>query len=102
VLLSIVGTLITDTLSTIQGESRNDDDVFRVALAVTFISWFASEKTLSIHTIVTTGASVLLGTSLDVRARHGQAPRRRATRRRLLKSALLFAGMIAVINRRLR
>jgi len=27
---------------------------FAVALAVTFISWFASEKTLSIHTIVTT------------------------------------------------
>lgn len=55
VLVSVVGTLITDNLvdtfnvpllTTLIGCS--------ILLAATFAAWFASEKTLSIHTIVTT------------------------------------------------
>lgn len=55
VLLSIVGTLITDNLVDNFGVTLQTTTIaFSVALAVTFIAWYASEKTLSIHTIYTT------------------------------------------------
>ena len=54
VLISVVGTLITDNLTDNLGVSLwITTAVFAVALAVTFIVWFVSEKTLSIHSIVT-------------------------------------------------
>lgn len=54
VLVSVVGTLITDTLTDTLGISLVVTTiVFSAALAATFSAWFASEKTLSIHTIVT-------------------------------------------------
>ena len=55
VLISIVGTLITDNLTDNFGVSLvTTTIVFSVALAATFAAWYASERTLSIHTIVTT------------------------------------------------
>jgi uncharacterized membrane-anchored protein len=55
VLISIVGTLITDNLVDNFGVSLLTTTVlFTVALAATFAIWFASEKTLSIHAIFTT------------------------------------------------
>ncbi|MCX6714952.1 MAG: hypothetical protein NTX72_03990 [Candidatus Uhrbacteria bacterium] len=55
VLLSIVGTLITDNLTDNFGVSLETTTiVFAIALAITFFAWFNSEKTLSIHSIVTT------------------------------------------------
>lgn len=55
VLLSIVGTLITDNLTDNFGVSLvTTTIVFSVLLAVTFLAWYASEKTLSVHTIRTT------------------------------------------------
>ncbi|HEU4634699.1 MAG TPA: hypothetical protein VFS41_00865 [Edaphobacter sp.] len=52
VFLSIVGTLITDTLSDEFGVSLYiSTAVFAVALAVTFVLWHRSEHTLSIHEI---------------------------------------------------
>ena len=55
VLLSVVGTLITDNLTDNLGVSLITTTViFAIALAVTFIAWYISEKTLSIHSIVTT------------------------------------------------
>ncbi len=54
VLLSIVGTLITDNLTDNLGVSLVTTTlVFGLALAATFAAWFASERTLSIHTIFT-------------------------------------------------
>jgi uncharacterized membrane-anchored protein len=54
VLVSIVGTQITDFLSDKLGVSLYVSTVvFAVALAITFISWYNAERTLSIHTIVT-------------------------------------------------
>lgn len=54
VLLSIVGTLITDNLVDNLGVNLQvSTAVFAIALAVTFAIWFASERTLSIHSIVT-------------------------------------------------
>ena len=54
-LLSIVGTLITDNLTDNFGVSLvTTTIVFSVLLTVTFLAWYASEKTLSVHTIHTT------------------------------------------------
>lgn len=54
VFLSIVGTLITDNLSDNLGVSLYvSTAVFAAALAATFILWYRSEQTLSIHDITT-------------------------------------------------
>jgi uncharacterized membrane-anchored protein len=54
VLVSIVGTLISDNLVDNFGVSLwTTTVVFAVALAATFAAWWRSERTLSIHTIVT-------------------------------------------------
>lgn len=54
VLISVVGTQITDNLVDNLGVSLEATTiVFAVALAATFAAWYASEKTLSIHTIYT-------------------------------------------------
>ena len=54
VLISIVGTLITDNLTDNFGVSLEITTIiFTVALAVIFALWYRSEKTLSIHTIYT-------------------------------------------------
>ncbi len=55
VLLSIVGTLITDNLTDNLGVSLvTTTIVFGVLLAITFGAWYARERTLAIHTIHTT------------------------------------------------
>jgi uncharacterized membrane-anchored protein len=101
VLLSVVGTLITDNLTDNFGVSLVVSTIaFSIALAATFAAWYASERTLSIHTIVTrrreafywlailftfalgTAASDLFAEKLSV----GYWP-----------SALIFGGLIAVI-----
>ena len=54
VLISIVGTLITDNLVDNLGVSLETTTIiFAIALAATFALWYASERTLSIHTIYT-------------------------------------------------
>lgn len=54
VLISVVGTLVTDNLVTNLGVSlRVTTTLFAVALAATFAAWWATERTLSIHSIVT-------------------------------------------------
>lgn len=54
VLVSVVGTLITDNLTDHFGVPLQlSAGIFGAALAATFAAWFASERTLSIHTIVT-------------------------------------------------
>jgi uncharacterized membrane-anchored protein len=55
VLISIVGTLVTDNLVDNFGvELMNTAIFFTIALAATFAAWYASERTLSIHSIFTT------------------------------------------------
>lgn len=54
-LISVVGTLITDNLTDNMGVPLwLSTTGFSVLLALTFALWFASEKTLSIHSIFTT------------------------------------------------
>ena len=55
VLISIVGTLVTDNLVDNFGVSLVTTTVlFSALLALTFAAWFASERTLSIHKVKTT------------------------------------------------
>lgn len=55
VLISVVGTLVTDNLVDNLGVSLvTCTAVFTVALAATFALWYASERTLSIHKVFTT------------------------------------------------
>jgi uncharacterized membrane-anchored protein len=55
VLISVVGTLVTDNLVDNFGVALETTTiVFTIALAATFAAWYASEKTLSIHSIFTT------------------------------------------------
>ena len=55
VLISIVGTLVTDNLVDNFGVSLITTTIgFSLALLVTFALWYRSEKTLSIHSIFTT------------------------------------------------
>ena len=55
VLVSVVGTLITDNMVDNLGiELQTSTIFFSVVLAITFAVWYAFEKTLSIHTIYTT------------------------------------------------
>ncbi|MEI4272139.1 hypothetical protein TEK04_10430 [Klenkia sp. LSe6-5] len=54
VLISVVGTLITDNLTDNLGVPLEATTaVFAVALGLTFAGWYAAERTLSIHSIVT-------------------------------------------------
>ena len=54
VLISIVGTLITDNLEKMGVSFLTSTFLFSGLLAVTFAIWYAFERTLSIHTIYTT------------------------------------------------
>ena len=55
VLISVVGTQITDNLTDNLGVSLvTTTIVFSVILAIVFAIWYANERTLSIHTIYTT------------------------------------------------
>ncbi len=102
VLISVVGTLITDNLSDNLGVPLiTSTIVFGVALIITFIVWFISEKTLSIHSIYTTKREAFywlailftfaLGTAFgDLIAEQFSVG--------YLNSALLFAGVIALIT----
>jgi uncharacterized membrane-anchored protein len=55
VLVSVVGTQITDALTDRLGVSLYvSTAVFAATLGATFVIWYAIERTLSIHTIVTT------------------------------------------------
>lgn len=55
VLISVVGTLVTDNLVDNFGVSLQTTTLlFSVLLAATFTLWYASERTLSIHSITTT------------------------------------------------
>ena len=55
VLLSVVGTLISDNLVDHLGVSLGTTSIlFGSALAIVFVCWYLSEKTLSVHEITTT------------------------------------------------
>ena len=101
VLLSIVGTLVTDNLVDNQGVALETTTiVFSVALAVTFVVWWASERTLSIHTIVTTRREAFYWLAVLFTFALGTAGGDLVAERYALgylTSALIFGGVIAAI-----
>lgn len=100
VLISVVGTLITDNLTDNAGIPLEITAiVFGVGLAATFAAWYATERTLSIHTIYTRRrelyywGAILLTFALGTAA--GDLVAERLNLGYIL-SALLFGGLIAM------
>jgi uncharacterized membrane-anchored protein len=101
VLISVVGTLITDNLVETYGVSLpTSTTIFSIALIATFAAWYASEKTLSIHTIVTRRReafywlTVLFTFALGTAAGDLTAEKLNVG---YWNSALIFGGLIAVV-----
>jgi uncharacterized membrane-anchored protein len=99
VLISVVGTLITDNLVDNFGISLPTTTIaFSIALVAVFSIWYASEKTLSIHTIVTTRREAFYWGAVLFTFALGTAAGDLTAERLALgywKSALLFAAVIA-------
>jgi uncharacterized membrane-anchored protein len=102
VLISVVGTLISDNLTDNYGVALETTTIaFSITLAVVFAAWYLVERTLSIHTIVTTRREAFywltilftfaLGTSAGdfIAEKSGLG---------YLNSVFLFMGAIAVVT----
>ncbi|GAB0115606.1 COG4705 family protein [Acidisoma sp. C75] len=102
VMVSVVGTLITDNLSDNMGVSLLiSTPVFAVILAITFAVWYASEKTLSIHTIYTRKRELFYWAAILFTFALGTAAGDLMAERLALgyfPSLLIFAIMIAAIT----
>lgn len=101
VLISVVGTLITDYLHDDRGIAlRPLTIIFSIALAASFAVWYASEKTLSIHSIVTTKRegfywfTILCSFALGTAAGDLLAEEYIHS---FWKAALIFSGFIAIV-----
>ena len=101
VLISIVGTLITDNLTDNFGVSLvTTTIVFAVLLAATFAVWYASERTLSIHTIVTSRREAFYWLAVLFTFALGTAAGDLTAERLAVgywQSALLFGALIAAV-----
>lgn len=101
ILVSIVGTLITDNLTDNVGVKLEvTTAVFAVTLAVVFAVWFASERTLSIHTITTTRREAFYWLAILCTFAFGTAAGDLVSERFNLgywEAGLIFGGLIAVV-----
>jgi uncharacterized membrane-anchored protein len=101
VLISVVGTLITDNLTDNFGVSLvTTTVVFSLMLAATFPAWCASERTLSIHTIYTTRREAFYWLAVLFTFALGTAAGDLTAERFSVgywQSALLFGGLIAAV-----
>ncbi len=102
VLLSVVGTLITDNLTDKLGVSLvTTTCVFSIALALTFAVWYAIEKTLSIHSIVTTRRETFYWFAILFTFALGTAAGDLSAENfglGYLTSVFIFAGLIAAVT----
>jgi uncharacterized membrane-anchored protein len=102
VLISVVGTQITDALTDGLGVSLYlSTSVFAAALAVTFAVWYAVERTLSIHTIVTMRRELFYWTAILFTFALGTAAGDLATEALQLGfrvGVFVFGGLIALIT----
>jgi len=102
VLLSIVGTLITDNLTDKLGVPLERTTlVFSIALALTFAVWYAVEKTLSVHSIVTARREAFYWLAILFTFALGTAAGDLAAERfglGYLIALFLFAGLIAIVT----
>jgi uncharacterized membrane-anchored protein len=102
VLISVVGTQITDNLVDNFGVPlRTTTILFSIALALTFAAWYGSERTLSIHTIVTSRREAFYWLTILFTFALGTAAGDYLAETLALgywKSALVFGVAIAVIT----
>jgi uncharacterized membrane-anchored protein len=102
VLISVVGTLVTDNLTDNFGVPLETSTIlFTVLLAATFAVWYAIEKTLSIHTIFTTRREALYWLAILFTFALGTAAGDLVAERfsfGYLVTGLLFGAIIAVIT----
>lgn len=101
VLISIVGTLITDNLTDNLGVALETTTiVFGIALAATFVAWYATEKTLSIHTIYTTRREAFYWLTILFTFALGTAAGdlvAESFNLGYMVSAIIFAALIAIV-----
>jgi uncharacterized membrane-anchored protein len=101
VLISIVGTLITDNFVENFGVSLpTSTTVFSIALLATFAAWYRSERRLSIHTIVTTRRESFYWLTVLFTFALGTAAGDLVGERLSVgywNSALIFGGAIAIV-----
>ena len=101
VLISVVGTLVTDNLVDNFGARLQTTAIaFSVALAATFAVWYASERTLSIHTIFTTRREIFYWLAILFTFSLGTAAGDLVAETfelGYLSTGLLFGGTIALI-----
>ena len=99
---SVFGTLITDNLTDNLGVPLEVSTiVFSVALGLVFLAWYASEKTLSIHSIYTRRREAFYWLAILVTFALGTATGDLVSEGLgvgYLKTGLLCAGLIAVIT----
>lgn len=102
VMISIVGTLITDSLVDQYGVALQTTTwMFGGALVATFVLWFAREKTLSIHSITTRRREMFYWLAILFTFALGTAAGDLAAETMRLgyaNSALMFGGMIALVT----
>jgi uncharacterized membrane-anchored protein len=102
VLISVVGTLVTDNLVDNFGVALQTTTViFTFAMLATFAAWYASEKTLSIHSIYTTKREAFYWLAILFTFALGTAAGDLIAEGLNLgywKSALLFAALIGVVT----
>ncbi len=102
VLISVAGTLITDNLVDNLGVPLwVTTAVFTVALCLTFMAWYAVEKTLSVHTIKTTRRELFYWSAILFTFALGTAGGdllAEGAHLGYLYSGLLFAGSIALVT----
>jgi len=101
VLLSVVGTLITDNLIDTFGiPLTTTTTVFAVALVAIFAAWYVSERTLSIHSIYTTRREGFYWLAILFTFAMGTAAGDLSAERLNLgypRSALMFGAVIAIV-----
>lgn len=102
VLISVVGTLVTDNLVDNFGVALETTTIiFTVALLVTFVAWYMSEKTLSIHSIYTSKREAFYWLAILFTFALGTAAGDLIAEGMNLgywKSALMFAGAIVLVT----
>ena len=102
VLISIVGTLITDNLTDKLGiPLETTTIVFSVALLLTFVVWYVVEKTISVHSIVTTRREAFYWLAILFTFALGTAAGDLTAEKfglGYLTSIFIFAGLIAIVT----
>jgi uncharacterized membrane-anchored protein len=99
--ISVVGTLITDNMVENLGVSLTTSTIaFSIALILTFAVWYGFERTLSIHTIVTTRREFFYWLTVLFTFALGTAAGDLLAEKLAVgywKSALIFGGAIALV-----